>query len=153
MPVSVIHPRRRGRGPRSALVALEQLLPDDHPLDLRGALADQEQRRVAVEALDLVLLGVAVAAVDAERVLDDLLAGLRGEQLGHAGLEVGALPRVLHPRGLEREQARGLDLRRHVGELELDRLVVRDLAPEGLALLAVAQRELQRALSDAHAAR
>ena len=48
------------------LVALQQLLADHHALDLARALADQEQRRVAVEALDLVLLRVAVAAVDAE---------------------------------------------------------------------------------------
>jgi hypothetical protein len=47
-------------------VALEQLLADDHALDLGGPLPDQQQRRVAVEPLDLVLLRVAVAAVDAE---------------------------------------------------------------------------------------
>src|SRR5688572_33483439 len=83
------------------LVPLEELAADDHALDLRGALADQQQRRVAVEALDLVLLRVAVAAVDAEGVLDDLLAGLGGEQLRHAGLEVRALAGVLHAGGLE----------------------------------------------------
>src|SRR4051794_34112851 len=55
-------------------VTLEQLLADDHPLDLRRALADEQQRGVAVQPLDLVLLGVAVAAVDAEGVLDALLA-------------------------------------------------------------------------------
>src|SRR5947209_12810228 len=55
---------RRDR--RSDLVPLQQRLPDDHPLDLGSALADQQQRRVAVQPLDLVLLRVAVAAVDAE---------------------------------------------------------------------------------------
>src|SRR5215210_1080848 len=134
------------------LVALEQLLPDHHALDLGRALADQEQGSVAVEPLDLVLLGVAVAAVDAERLLHDLLARLGGEQLGHAGLEVGALARVLHARGLQGEQSRGLDLGGHVGELELDRLVLRDRLAEGLALLGVAQRQLERALRDAHSA-
>src|SRR5215208_7228160 len=76
---------RSGAGPggRPALdlVPLQELAADDHALDLRGALADQQQRRVAVEALDLVFLRVAVAAMDAEGVLDDLLAGLRGEEL------------------------------------------------------------------------
>src|SRR3954447_4994820 len=84
------------------LVPLQQLLPDHHALDLGGALADQQQRRVAVEPLDLVLLRVAVAAVDPERLLDDLLAGLGGEQLGHPRLEVRALPGVLHARRLQR---------------------------------------------------
>src|SRR5262245_45073364 len=39
----------------SGLMALQQLLPDHHALDLGGALADQQQGRVSVEALDLVL--------------------------------------------------------------------------------------------------
>src|SRR5881398_2843937 len=102
------------------LVALQELLADHHALDLGRALADQEQRGVTVEPLDLVLLRVAVAAMDAERVLHDLLAGLGGEQLRHAGLEVGALAGVLQARGLAGEEARGLDLGRHVRELELD---------------------------------
>src|SRR3954451_11318794 len=100
----------------SDLVALQELLADHHALDLGGALADQQQRRVSVQALDLVLLRVAVAAVDAEAVLDALLAGLGGQELGHARLEVRALARVLHARRLERDQPRGLDLRGHVGE-------------------------------------
>src|SRR5829696_594768 len=134
------------------LVALEQLLADHHALDLGGALSDQEQRGVAVEPLDLVLLRVAVAAVDAERLLHDLLAGLGGEQLGHARLEIRALPRVLHARGLQREQPGGLDLRGHVRQLELDRLVLRDRLAERLALLRVAQRQLEGALGDANSA-
>src|SRR5919206_37357 len=140
--------RRQPSGP----VALQQLLPDDHALDLRRALADEQQRGVAVQALDLVLLRVAVAAVDAEALLHAEAPGLGGEELGHAGLEVGALAGVLEPRGAQREQPGGLDLSRHVGQLELDRLVLGDRAPEGAALLGVAQRELERALRDAHAA-
>src|SRR5258707_8702533 len=124
---------------RLDLVPLQELFADHHALDLRGALADQEQRRVAVEALDLVLLRVAIAAVDAEALLDALLAGLRGEQLGHPGLEIGALTGVLHASGFAGDEAGGLDLRRHVGELELDRLVLGDRLAEGLALLAVTE--------------
>src|SRR5690242_8586105 len=48
---------------------LEQATADDHLLDLGGALADEQHRCLAVESLDLVLLGVAVAAVDAEALL------------------------------------------------------------------------------------
>src|SRR5215207_5678903 len=60
-------------------VALEQLLADHHLLDLGRALADQEQRRVAVDALDLVLLRVAVAAVDPQGLLGVRLRRLGGE--------------------------------------------------------------------------
>src|SRR5262249_14321764 len=122
---------------RLDLVPLKELLADHHALNLGGSLADQQQRRVAVKALDLVLLRVAVPAVNAEALLDALLAGLGGEQLRHPGLEVGALAGVLHPRRLAGDQARRLDLGRHVGELELDRLVLGDRLAEGLALLAV----------------
>ena len=64
---------------------------------MSAALADEQHRSVPVEALDLVLLRIAVPAVDAERVLDHLLAVLAGEVLGHAGLEVVALAGVLRP--------------------------------------------------------
>jgi hypothetical protein len=58
------------------LVAGDEFAADDHALDFAGAFADQEQGGVAVEAFDLVFLGVAVAAVDAEGVFDDFFAGL-----------------------------------------------------------------------------
>ncbi len=74
------------------------------------------------------------------------------KQLRHPGLEVGALAGVLHPRRLAGQQAGRLDLGRHVGELELDRLVLGDRLAEGLALLAVAEGQLERALGDADAA-
>src|SRR5664280_2172944 len=43
------------------LVVLQQAPTNDHPLDLRSALADEQHGSLAVEPLDLVLLGVAVA--------------------------------------------------------------------------------------------
>src|SRR3954447_1290469 len=138
--------------PHLDLVTLEQLLADHHALDLRGALADQQQGRVAIEALDLVLLRVAVAAVDAEAFFDAVLAALRGEELGHPGLEVGALAGVLHPRRFAGDEAGGLELGRHVGELELDRLVLGDRLAEGLPFLAIAEGQLEGALADADAA-
>src|SRR3954447_11057305 len=136
----------------SDLVPLEQLLADDHALDLARALADQQQRRVAVDALDLVLLGVAVAAVDAQGLLGAEAAGLRGEELGHARLEVRALAGVLHARGADGEHPRGLELGGHVGELELDHLVLGDRLAERLALLGVLDRQLEGALGQADAA-
>src|SRR3954466_14681873 len=51
-----------------------------------------------------------------------------------------------------RGQPGGVDRRRQCGELELDRLVLGYGLAEGLALLAVAQRELQSALGEADAA-
>src|SRR4051812_24483766 len=83
-------------GPRSrGLVAAEQLAGDHELLDLARSLTDQQERRVAVEPLDRVLGRVAVAAMHPERLGNDLVAGLGAEVLGHAGLEVGPLPRRL----------------------------------------------------------
>ena len=68
---------------RRLLDAEVQHLPADHqPLDLAGALADLGQLGVAQVALDLVLLDVAVAAVDLDRVVGGALGDLGGEQLG-----------------------------------------------------------------------
>ena len=96
--------------------------------------------------------------MDAHRVEHDLVAHLRGEQLGHARLDVGAPPRVLAARGLHGQEARRLDLRRHVGELELDRLQLGELPAERLAPAGVRHRELvgaprgaDRAGRDVHA--
>ncbi len=50
------------------------------------------------------------------------------------------------------EQAGGLDLRRHVGQLELDRLMLGDRLAECPALLGVLEGQLQRALGEADAA-
>src|SRR3954449_11386341 len=91
--------------------------------------------------------------MDAERLLNAEAAGLRCEQLRHPGLEVRTLAGVLHPRRLESDEPSRLDLCGHVGELELDCLVRRDRLPEGLALLRVAQRQLECPLRDADAAR
>src|SRR5437764_5350205 len=51
----------------SHLVPGDQLAGDDDALQFVGALADHQERRVAVEALDGELLRIAVAAMDAHR--------------------------------------------------------------------------------------
>src|SRR5262249_10247863 len=60
---------------------LEDLPRDDQPVDLARALVDLGDPRVAKVALDRVLLGVAVAAVDLERLGRDALGHLGGEEL------------------------------------------------------------------------
>ena len=129
-------------------VAAYERLRDDGAQDVVRALADAHQDRVAVEALDLELRGVAVAAVHLHRVDRGLEGHLRAEHLRHPGLPVGATApdRVGRP---VRHQAGGLELDRHVGELELDRLELGDRLAERLALLGVRQRLVVGALRDA----
>src|SRR5512141_864824 len=111
-------------------------LPRYHePLYLARSLVDLGDLRVAVVALDGELFRVAVAAEDLDR-----LRGLTARHLGREQLRLGALLRVrragcLEPRRAIDKQACGVDLGRHVGELPLDRLEVRDPLPEGVSLL------------------
>src|ERR687895_720914 len=66
----------------------EKYLPCDHePLDLRGALVDLEQLRVAHELLDGVLLHVAVAAENLDGVRRDLHRRVRREALRERRLQ------------------------------------------------------------------
>src|SRR5712692_429099 len=137
----------------SCLVSPDQLSGDDDALYLVGALADAEQRRVAIQALDHEFLRVAVAAVDAQRLVRVLERRLGGEELRHAGLHVAALAPVVDLGRLLDQQPRRLGARRHLAELELDRLVLADRLAEGLALLRVLDRLGERRLRDADAAR
>src|SRR6185436_12908571 len=75
--------------------------PRDHePLDLRGALEDRVDLRVAVHALDRVLARVAVAAEDLDRALRGPHRDLAGLELRHRALGGGErLPGASHPRG------------------------------------------------------
>src|SRR5262245_24525707 len=134
-------------------IPLDQLAGDDDLLQLVGALADREERRVAVVALDVELLGVAVGAVDAHRLEAVLERGFGGEELGHAGFHVATPARVVGARGRLDQQARGLGPRRHVGELQLYRLVLGDRLAEALALLGVAQGFLQAGAGEPRAPR
>src|SRR5213080_1339242 len=141
--------RRRAR---SDLVALDKASRDHQTLDLVGTLADDHEGRLAVVALDGELLHVAVAAEDAHRLERDLLAGLGGEELGHARLDVHALAAVLHRGGLPGQEPGRLDLGRHVGELQLDRLVLADRLAERPSLLGIADGVLEGRLGDADGA-
>src|SRR3546814_17850650 len=62
-------------------------LCDDLRLDLGGAFEDVEDARVAEHAGDLVLLGVAVAAVHLQRVVGVGPGDARAQQFRHAGLD------------------------------------------------------------------
>src|SRR5215210_8964354 len=68
--------------------ARQQGLARDHEaLDLRGALVELHDLRVAHQLLDGVVLDEAVAAVDLHGVRGDLHRGVRREALGVRGLE------------------------------------------------------------------
>src|SRR5215510_3297757 len=115
----------------------QQVVGDDALLDLRCALEDLGQSRVAPVAFDGVQGGVARTTEDLQRVGRHPLGHLRGEQLGHGRLLVAAallVDLVAH----EIEQlARSLDLGRHAGEPKARVLKFADRLAELLSLLSV----------------
>ena len=124
-------PRAGGDGLRLHLRLAAELAGYHHLLDLVGALADREDLGVAVEAADRVLLDVAVAAVDLDRLLGRSDREAAGDQLRLRGGEGERLAGVLLQRGAPGEQAGGLDLGGEVGDLRLDRLELGDRLAEG----------------------
>src|SRR5262249_109178 len=93
---------------------------------------------------------VAVASQHLERVVGDLEHLVGGVLSREDGLARGRQPLVQPPGGFPREQANGVDLDRHVGEHERDRLLLRDRHAERLALLGVLARVVERGPRHAH---
>src|SRR5690606_13728669 len=120
-----------------------------YALNLARALVDLGDLRVAVVALGRILAHVAVPTEDLHGVLRYLVGDLRGHQLAHRRLGRVPLAGRLEPRGPVGQQPGRVDLGRHVGEHEADRLMVGDRLAKGLALGRVAGRRLKRPAGDA----
>src|SRR5438132_5900520 len=94
----------------------------DDALYLRSSFADRAKLRVAPVFLRRVIFRVAIAAMNLDRFLANAHAYLRSEELGHRRFFGCLLALVLHPGGAIHQQPRGIDLRGHVRQLELDGL-------------------------------
>src|SRR4029453_19008772 len=130
------------------LLEAEDRARDHEALDLARALIDLGDLRVAVVPLDRELLRVAVAAEDLDRLAGGPARRLRGEELGLGALLGVREPLLLAPRGPVDEQARRIDLGRHVRELPLDGLELGDRLAKLLPLEGVVAREGERGLRD-----
>src|SRR5918996_2305768 len=127
-------------GPRLVDHFAQNLPRDDDPLDLAGAFADLADLGVAHHALDRVLGGVAVASEDLHRLGGGSHGQLGTVELGHRRLLLERLAVLLEPGGMIEQMGAGLDLHRHVGQLEAHRLEAADEAPELLPHAGVPQR-------------
>src|SRR6266403_1323890 len=126
---------------------------DHHALELARAFADGAELDVAVDALDQELLGEAVAAVDLHAVGSGAGGGFAGEELGHGGFARVRSSRVGEPSRSEDQQARRVQLGRHVRHHPAQRLELRDGLAERLALLGVRDAFLQRSAPQSDAER
>src|SRR5829696_3866026 len=128
---------------------LGQLVGDDRPLDLRGALPDPVHPQLPVEALGDVLAHVAAAPEDLHRPVGDPPGHLGGVQLGHRALGVLDLDVevvVDAVGGLVGHQPGRPQLGHGVGQHELDRLVAEDGLAVGVAFAGEGGRLLDQPL-------
>src|SRR5436309_14439483 len=114
MCMPVVHP------PRSGGSLQAERLAEDLAHDLVRAAPDRAEARVARHALDLVLLHVAGAAVDLQRLVGDVEAVALGLQLRHRHLAQRVLALVEATERVVGQGAAGLQLQRHLRDLVAD---------------------------------
>src|SRR6266498_3911496 len=124
----------------------------DHELEnLARALADGQDFGVAVEAWDVRLFHVAVAAVDLHGDVGGMHGQLTREQLGLRSLLRIRLARVLERGSAVHHRPRRADASLQVSEREGHRLEARDWLAERTTLLRPIYGMIQTALGEAHA--
>src|SRR5438445_6684194 len=123
---------------------------NDESLDFAGALADSTELHVAIKLFGGVILDESIAAVNLYALVGDADGHFAREKLGHAGFACEAdIFLIGEPRGLINEEARGLHLHGHVGELKLDGLKFANGLAELLALLRIFYGCVERSLRHA----
>ena len=86
--------------------------------------------------------------MDAHRLGGELEGRLAGEQLGHPGLDIAAQAGGFALGGASRQQPGGLQTGRHVGQLQLDRLVLGDRLADRRPHLGVRKGGVERGPGD-----
>src|SRR5262245_17659434 len=104
-------------------------------MDFGRPFADATHAGLAIPALERKLLRPAVAAVDLHGRVDDASEHLARIELRDRRFHARVLAPVRFPGAVPDEIAARADLDFRVGEHPLDRLALRELLAEGLALL------------------
>src|SRR5215213_1878824 len=130
---------------RSIQNAPQEVSGNHDALDFRRAFADLADLGVTHHPLDRIVLRIAIPTVNLDRLDRSAHRKLGAEQLCNCRF-FSVWPLVLcEPGSVEHEVLPRLDLRCHVGELELDALEIRDRAPELLSVGSISERLLERA--------
>ena len=132
-------------GVTAASAAEPHAAGDDHLHDLVGAGVDRLHGGVGVVRRDRVLEHEAVAAVELQAVGGEALLQVGRPPLRHADLGDDVVAAHVRHEQLVDERLADLDLRRQLGELELRVLERGDRLAEGVALLHVGDRVVERA--------
>lgn len=101
-------------------------LANDKTLDLGSTLVDLEDLGVTVQLLDRVLCVETSTAKDLDGIASRLDSDIRGKSLGDRSLPGVAVAVILEPTSLPDHGAGSLNTNGHIGDHELDSLVVDD---------------------------
>src|SRR5450631_4516613 len=152
VPASCVPQTRTGWGDVLGEVAralLGEVASDEEPLDLARAFVDLRDARVAIVALDGIVVQVAVAAVDLDRPGAHPLGELRRIELRLRRFREARDALGAHASRMQDEKPRGVDARVHVGEVVADARVLDQLLAELGAFLRIGERGLERGARDA----
>src|SRR5438552_9431983 len=127
----------------------QEVVGDEVAHHLERAAADGEHAGIPHHPLERQRAAVAGGAVDLQRLAGDLLGGLGRERLGLGGLQRVGKSAAGGGGGAMDQQAGGVELDLHVGQLPADALEVAEGPAELLALGRVGQRALEGALGEA----
>src|SRR5258707_11867862 len=120
-------------------------------VDLVGAVGKTQHPRTRVGVSEVKILADAAAAADLDGAVDDFLGHIGGHHLDHGNLGPCGLVarRVHHVGGVQRQEARLVDLDAGLRDPVARHPVVRDGAAEGAAADGALAHFFQRALGDA----
>src|ERR1700749_4737735 len=112
---------------RSSVRSIFQQAPrNDLCLNLRRALEDTKDARVAKNTADRILECETIPAMDLKGIVRRGPSNARGQQLRHTGLEIATPAFVLFARGIVSDLARDGDLHRHHGKLVAHARIFKD---------------------------
>src|SRR5262249_22741461 len=137
----------------SAHLGAQESSADDLRLNLGGSFEDAENARVAKDATDLELERVAVAAMNLDRRIRVAPCDSRGQQLGHARLDIATLAVILRARRRVRQLTSHRCFDDHQRELVGHARELDERTAELLAIVCVAPPEVERAPRNASGAR
>ena len=123
---------------------------NNDPHDFIGAFKNLMHPQIPHHALNLIVLQIPVAAVNLQRFIGDIKSGIGNKALCH-GRAFGAFGVIVIERagGVIEHKAGGLQLGRHIRQLELYRLKIADAIAELFALARIGQRLVEGALGGA----
>src|ERR1700694_1164133 len=130
------------------LLGVARVLPgeisrDQQALYFAGAFVDLRDARVAVMTLDGIVVQVAIAAADLDRLGAHRFGELGGVELRLRGFREAGKAFGAHARRMQDEQPGGVDARMHVGEIIADRRMLDQFLAELSAVLGIGQCRLE----------